>query len=300
MGRLTDNDKHFGPITYGKSSWNAFRVVLDSNGGERDDDDPVDVKTSLTVYVFGWVFRIFLGKLIKPVTYKVKATTWDQATIDRMGRDWYKYSFSKVYGFSISEGYLQIFYGLDNDNNHYTYVDNEGFLTYGLHEKDKTYTKVESKRKSWFLPWTQLRTVSYTLYDSNGNIYYQIKDNKGLKGISYYKIRDTCPSRKFVLKDYDNEEIIATTFMEETVYKLGEGKFKWVSWFSKPLHFRKLDISFDKETGTEKGSWKGGTIGTSIDAKYCKTHEDAIKLYCAEQHRGKSGKYKMEFIRELI
>ena len=79
MGRLTDNDKQFGPITYGKSSWNAFRVVLDSNGGESDDeDDDHFVRTTLTVWMFGWVFRIFLGQLIKRVTYRVKAQGWDE------------------------------------------------------------------------------------------------------------------------------------------------------------------------------------------------------------------------------
>lgn len=298
MGRLTDNDKQFGPITYGKASWNAFRIILGSNGGENDDDhDAADhrVKTSLTIYIFGWAFRIYLGQLIKRVTYKVKAQSWDQATIARMGRDWYPYSFSKEYGFSLHEGFLQIFYGLQNDHNHYTHVDEEGFLTYKFSDQNKKYIPVNSRSWSRHLPWTQWRITTYRLYNDKNEVHYEIKDNKGLRGISYYDAKKDCPPVHFVLKDYDGTEVIAKTVIEETVYKLGEGYFKWLSWFIKPRVYRRLDIDFDKETGPEKGSWKGGTMGLSCDATD-KNHVQAIKAFCEEEHRSKNGPYRMKFI----
>ena len=128
MGRLTNNDRKFGPITYGKVDWNPFRVILSSEGGEGDDEDHKFAKTSLTVYMFNWVFRVYLGRLIKPEVY------------------------------------------------------------------------------------------------------------------------------------------------------------------------RRLDIEFDKETGPEKGSWKGGTTGCSFVINNNENHVQAMQGYCEEKHRSKSGMYKMKFI----
>ena len=50
------------------------------------------------------------------------------------------------------------------------------------------------------------------------------------------------------------------------------------------------------ETGREKGSWKGGTIGTSIEMLPGELHESAFRRYCDEEHRAKSGKYRIKFI----
>lgn len=296
MGRLTSDDRKFGPITYGKASWNAFRAILDSGSSEDDEDK---VETSLTVYMFGWVFRVYLGQLIKPVTYKVKAC-WDEATIARLGRDWYETSFSKEYGFSYHEGFLQLFFGIQNDNGHYTHVDKEGFLTYSPKDPNKVYTPIVQRSKSWHLPWTQFRITEYRLYDDKTDIYCEMKDRKGLKFKDFYETETKCPTVSFLLRDFDGVGITAKTLIQETVYSRGEGKFKWLSWFSKSKVYRQLKIDFDKETGPEKGSWKGGTTGMSFDATGCKNHYEAIKAFCKETHRSKSGRYKMEFItREL-
>lgn len=40
MGRLTDNDRKFGPITYARTDWNPCRLVLSSGGDDDDDGDP--------------------------------------------------------------------------------------------------------------------------------------------------------------------------------------------------------------------------------------------------------------------
>lgn len=59
---------------------------------------------------------------------------------------------------------------------------------------------------------------------------------------------------------------------------------------------RNLDLRFSGETGREKGSWKGGTIGTSIEMRPGELHEAAFRRYCDEEHRAKSGKYRITFI----
>ena len=124
-------------------------------------------------------------------------------------------------------------------------------------------------------------------------------DNKGLHGISYYEKRNECPPVIFILKDYDGAEIVAKTTIEETVYKKGTGYFKWLSWFIKPKIYRHLDINFDKETGPEKGSWKGGTLGLCCDATNM-NHLQAIKAFCSQEHRSKNGPYKMQFVSREI
>lgn len=297
MGRLTSDDRKFGPITYGKAGWNAFRAILDSGGSDDDEDE---VKTSLTVYMFGWVFRVYLGQLIKPIIYKVKASGWDEATIARMGRDWYEASFSKEYGFSYHEGFLQLFFGMQNDMGHYTHLDNEGYVTYSPRDPNKIYTPIIQRSKSWHLPWTQFRTTEYRLFNDKNDIYCEMKDRKGVNLKDIIGADTNCPTVNFLLRDFDGVVITAKTRIEETVYRKGIGKFKWVSWFTKPLIYRNLKIEFDKETGPEKGSWKGGTTGTSFDATGYKNHYEAIKAFCGETHRSKSGRYRMQFMTREI
>ena len=43
---------------------------------------------------------------------------------------------------------------------------------------------------------------------------------------------------------------------------------------------RSLDLEFSGETGPEKGSWKGGTVGTGIEMLPGELHEAAFRRYC--------------------
>lgn len=45
---------------------------------------------------------------------------------------------------------------------------------------------------------------------------------------------------------------------------------------------RSLDIRFSGETGHRKGSWKGGTVGHSINMLPGELHEAAFHRYCTE------------------
>jgi len=63
MTRLTDNDRHFGPVTYARcsDSWRPLRLVY-SSGGDDDIDRPV--ANTLTAYACGWVARLRLPRLL--------------------------------------------------------------------------------------------------------------------------------------------------------------------------------------------------------------------------------------------
>ena len=106
MGRLTDNDRHLGPITYARSSWNPWRLVYSSGGGDEGDKF-----NSITVYAFGWIARLKLPNILQPWRRKIVAESWDAATVERMGRNWYYDKHPREYGFSLHEGFLQLFLG---------------------------------------------------------------------------------------------------------------------------------------------------------------------------------------------
>lgn len=270
MTRLTENDKHFGPFTFGRTSWRPIRAVW-SSGGDGDDGR---TRNSFTAYAFGWVVQIRLPNLIKPYRIKHAALSWDAATIERMGRDWYYETHPREYGFCYSEGFLQVFMG--------------------------PQTHDSSTTKSWakFLPWTQWRHVRYSLYDRNGEHFWtEPERSRDYKETS--QKRESVPKVVFEFDDYDGKRIKATTHIEEREWRFGEGWFKWLSAFRKPLIRRNLAIKFSEEVGPEKGSWKGGTIGHGIDMLPGELHEDAFRRYCAKEHRSKNGRFRVDFVGKL-
>lgn len=269
MTRLTENDRKFGPVTYGRSSWTALRVMFCSG----DDDE---ARNSLTVNGFGWTARTYLPTLIQPHKVKCTAKYWSAETIARMGRDWYYEISRREFGFCFSDGYASIHYGA------------------------QTNSSITSKQRGWFLPWKQWRHVRYSLYDLDGALFWEKLQKKDIRGwaafMDQYGAQKACPAARFILRDYDGAEVIATTRIDEREWKFGEGWFKWLSWFRKPMIKRRLDIDFSAETGTEKGSWKGGTMGSSIDMLPDEMHEEAMRRYCEQEHRVKYGTYRIEFI----
>ena len=96
-------------------------------------------------------------------------------------------------------------------------------------------------------------------------------------------MKDACPTRVFAFKDFDGQELTVITRIEERQWEYGTGKFKWLSRFKRPMIQRSLDLEFSGETGRRKGSWKGGTVGHSIEMQHGELHESAIKRYC-EKH----------------
>lgn len=263
MGRLTNNDKQFGPVINGRTSWNPLRLVWSSG----DDDE--DQGNKLTVYAFGWVARVNLPNVLQPFRVKHIATTWDAATVARMGRDWYYETFPREYGFSLSEGFLQLFLGAQTH--------------------DSSTTQDWSK----FLPWTQWRFVRRSWYGLSGEIFWTEGNETWKDQIS---MRESVPKAIFEFDDYNGKRIKATTSIEKIEWKFGEGWFKWLSFFRGPKVRRSLDIQFSKEVGPEKGSWKGGTIGHSIDMLPGELHEAAFRRNCEQEHRSKYKAYKLRFV----
>lgn len=256
--RWSDHDHYLGPFTFARDRSYKHLAVMLSSG---DHDDELG-RCRLRISLWGFTFIAALPQVIKPHREKVTALGWDAATIERLGRDWYWQIDEKEYGFSYHEGYLQIKLGR------------------------QTHDSETTKSKGYFVPWTQWRFVRHSLYDTAGAHFWTEPKRQPGKPFDFeagWKAKEECPKVAFAFKDFDGEELVATTNIEEREWKFGEGRFKWLSLFRRKKIRRSLDIQFSGETGQRKGSWKGGTVGHSIDMLPSELHEAAFKRYC-QQH----------------
>lgn len=257
--RWGDNDKHFWPFTWsGPSSYRTFGVMLDSGANDGGGGD-----CHIRFSAFGRHLICELPPIIphsverRPVAYQ------REEFIARTGRDYYEEVFPRQYGH------------------------------YGAQTGDSD----TDKGKVFFHPWRSWRHIRNSLYGLSGEFFATLPE--GFDHEQWTKreaLKEACPKVKFAFNDYDGERLIATTHIEEREWLLGEGRFKWLSWFRNPRISRTLEIHFSGETGKEKGSWKGGTVGHSIEMLPGEMHEAAFKRYCEQEHRSKSGRYRVRYI----
>ncbi|MFN7090707.1 MAG: hypothetical protein ACK4P4_09185 [Allorhizobium sp.] len=255
--RWSDNDRYLGPFTYAREGkhYRSLAIVLRSS----DDED---YGCTLRFSGLGHTLIVSLPQLLKPWRNWVDTSKYDWAHPNPAGGYWDIHP--RQFGFSVSNGFLQVFLGPQTH--------------------DSTTTKTWCK----FLPWTQWRFNRHSFYGLNGEHVATLPDI----GKSYLDdpgrfdreraIEDATPTVTFAFKDFDGEELTATTKIEEREWLSGEGWFKWLSLFRKPKINRSLDIRFSGETGRRKGSWKGGTIGHSFEMRPGELHEAAFRRYCFE------------------
>lgn len=270
--RWGDNDRYFGPFTWSHSKdYPHWAIVLKSRG---DDDDESGACT-LRISLRSATFLVALPGIVRPWRQKVYPK-WDAETVKRLGRDWYWNIDPRQYGFSLNEGFLQVYYGRTGG---------------------RCMDSSIQQQWSYFLPWTQWRHVRHSLYGLRGEHVWSEMEvtDWGARRMA----EASCPTVQFAFADFDGARLIATTRIEEREWRFGTGRFKWLSWFRRPKIRRSLDIEFSGETGPEKGSWKGGTIGTGIDMLPGEDHEAAFRRYCAEPHRSKYREYSVTFISRL-
>jgi hypothetical protein len=260
--RWSDNDKTFGPFIYARDrgGYRPFAVVLCSaNGG----DAPCNIRFS----ALGHTLIAKLPAIIQPHREYVSLDDNYRRVPAVQATGGYWQIDPRKYGFSVSEGFAQFFMGRST-------LDSE-----------------TDRSRGWFLPWTQWRYVRFSLYGLAGEHLWTQKQQSGAR-IGFAndaweerrQRQDTCPSVTFIFDDFDGERLTATTRIEESEWLAGEGWFRWISLFRRPKIVRSLDIAFSGETGRRKGSWKGGTIGTSINMMPGELHEAAFRRYCDENN----------------
>lgn len=254
-----DDDRYFGPLTYVyEPRYRKLALMLKSRGDE-DEGNGAYLRIGLGAHTL----IVALPGIIQPYREKVyPGSAWDEATVKRLGRDWYWNVDEREFGFSYSEGYLSLHYGR------------------------QTHDSSTCKQKGWFPPWTQWRHVRHSFYDLDGNHVADVPQRVGKwtreSMDAEQALQDAVPKRTFEFFDFDGERLTATTMIEEREWRFGERGFKWLSLFRKPKISRSLDIRFSGETGKRKGSWKGGTTGHSIEMLPGELHEAAFRRYCAK------------------
>lgn len=266
--RWSDDDRYFGPFTYAREG-RGYRPIALVLGSGRGEDEPAQCR--LRVSAFGHTLLIALPAIIKPARewHEIRTEPTRSQMIAAGRTPGYWEPWARDFGFSIAEGAVHWKYGR------------------------QTHDSTTDRTKVWFMPWRSWRHVRRSFYDLAGDHFFTLPERRARPakvgaGASRNRweaecaIEATCPSAAFEFDDFDGERITATTRIEEREWRLGEGKFTWLSLFRRARISRSLDIGFSAETGRRKGSWKGGTIGHSIDMLPGELHEAAFRRYCAE------------------
>ena len=273
MNRLTDNDKVLGPITIGR--WSKTFSARFSTG----DDEDGSHRNHILICAFGWAIRIALPNIIPPLRIRHEAN-WDAETVARLGRNHYFQTWEREFGFSLSDM-----------GNGYDFLQ----IYFGAQTHDSSTTKSWSKH----LPWKQWDHVRQSLYNPDGTLFYtephwKVARATGAKHC--FEMEDKCPALYFGFEDHDGELIVATCHIEEREWHKGTGWFRWLKYFAKPKIRRSLDLRFNAEVGPQKGSWKGGTIGTGCDMLKGESPEKAFRRFCEMDHERKGRKFRLRFI----
>ena len=129
-----------------------------------------------------------------------------------------------------------------------------------------------NKTKSFDLPFFTWKHMCHLVETKDG----KMTDSKELGSENPYifygddeKVRK---HDRIYVDPYDGEKVNCHFWKE---YR--EWRPKWLTWtslFAKKRNY--IEIEFDNEVGSRKGSWKGGVMGTSYDMK---PHESAVECF---------------------
>ena len=240
-----------------KASYEFISFSLNSGDGE---DYPT---CTFTACCFGKWITVQLPAIIKPEVNKVYPK-WDAATVARLGRDYYYDYTKREYGFTCSEGHVSLKYGRQTDDSS------------------------TEQRKGFFLPWMQWKFLRRTIYNHDGSLFANFPERKTVEERrtawdKEYKAKQEVAKIHFMFNDYDGERIMVSCFIDEREWSRGDSWCSWLRFFFKNPIRKSLELDFSSEVGKRKGSWKGGTMGHSIEMVPCETATDAFKRYCVKE-----------------
>ena len=136
--RWSDNDKYAGPFTFSRDTYYKSTAVLLGSG---DGDEYAGCR--LRMSAFGVTLIVALPQIIKPWRKWVDTSKYDWSTNPNGG---YWDTGEREYGFSLSEGFLNLSLGRVTDDSS------------------------TEQRKGYFLPWTEWRCSARRFYDDKGNL----------------------------------------------------------------------------------------------------------------------------------
>lgn len=268
--RWSDNDKHFWPFTLSTGDCKRYGFMFDSGA---DDGGEGDCHIRFHIHTVTLICE--LPRIVRNARVR-HCPQWDAATVARLGRDWYDELFPREFGGYFSDGTLFVHYG------------------------QVTHDSRTDKSKCFFLPWRNSRFIRRSFYDLQGKHFWTERESERAAWEATNAVKEACPKAKFEFEDFDGQKIVATTHIEEREWRFGTGLFRWLSLFRKPTVSRTLELEFSAEVGPEKGSWKGGTCGTSIEMLPNESHESAFRRYCEKEHRSKYRRFHVKYLGAIV
>lgn len=245
--------------------WEGLRAMLSTGSPDNDYRGAVQ-RCHLCIYRGDWCVKVLLPNLLKP--FEIRHRNGPSSS-DPLG--WWSEWFEREFGVSIDRTTLHIHYG------------------------PQTWDSDTTKSKVLFFPWAGRRFHRFTLYDLGGRAVWTKLERDVRKAqrkahagggwhdsfAEQHKQVEEVQKEVFSFTDFDGEKIHARCHIEEREWRAGEGLFAWLSLFRKPTIQRCLSLDFDREVGSRKGSWKGGTVGHSVTWLEGDSPEWAFRRYCA-------------------
>lgn len=252
INRHGESDKHWWRFRYSpkQSGWTPTGIMLETNGGGYDESERTF--NILSVMLRGRYLQLILPGLFAP-HFKVR--------VNSLTGQAYSEVFKCEYGFRLVDGAIHYHYGA------------------------QTHTwRPGTKSGLWTLPWRELRHVRHSLYDTDGRFFCTMPKSILGDWRNYERLKNACPSSLFLFAEADGDLRTATCRIEEREWRRGRGIWRWLLAWRKHIVCRSVDIAYSGEVGARKGSWKGGTIGTSIDMQKDETITEAFRRHCRKEN----------------
>lgn len=228
-----------------------WKVGVEFTSGSKEDVYKYSSRNKLNLYFYWFVYTIvFKKQWIKPVIEHHKTNNDFRYKIELERRYGFFYSWlDQIHAF-------EILYGVDGEH---------------------SLKRIKSKKWYKFIPWMEKAHTYRHLLHRNGLFAADITN------VDYEETKKLIAAEKFILKDYDGQEITALCWKEQRRWDRGVGWFTWLKYLYEPNIYTYMEIEFDPEYGRGKHEWKGGTIGHSIELDhYAEPMERAMKRYCKE------------------
>lgn len=151
---------------------------------------------------------------------------------------------------------------------------------YGISIHDNTvFFHCGYKLKGWGIPFFDYgRCIRRDIYKGPKNLHPIHWRSVDWEPYDYHHIPDYITRFEGDFIDYDGEVIPCTYTVQEF-----EWRPKWLKWTSLFAHIkREIDISFSREAGPNKGSWKGGVLGIGHVMKDNETPRECFERFTKE------------------
>lgn len=244
----------------GKNNYSLFAFSIRS----MDDEDyySTDPHNILHIALLGYYWYINIPEIIRPRLNWVDTSHYEWAKANPDGTKGYWNAIERRYGCTFMEDAVHVYYGI------------QPMQWSSTDKKNSDHTKV------LFYPWKETNRVRYSFHNPDGSLFTTLYETNGRIAFDAIELaQKSVPKIEFRFKDFDGEEIEATCHITEMEWQYGIGMFSWIRHLRKPIIRRLLELNFNKEVGYDKGGWKGGTLGHSIEILPHETAEEAFRRY---------------------